>query len=278
MWYPGKNFKDNLKGGWDTLLDILPITGDIRANDELMSQIEEAMGNLGDYSDSQYQQLLDFGDQYQSDATDILDNIYNQQRDNINTEKDSVNDRITSLEDWFAENNINYEDTAEAKFALEQMKENQKDQINDVSKNKLRTGGTIESELASRKDLNENFNDSLAGFTSKSTAYKEGLRNEYDSKMNNLINTRISLTGMENSALGDYGQGNLSILNDIFSNNSNATGDYFDQMRELEMMRLNGYQNGANNMSQFRNDFWSGLGNWGSDKKDDIGNIIPFLL
>lgn len=122
--------------------------------------------------------------------------------------------RIDDLNDWFnTENNRDFLTTDIAQSSIRGMLGQQDRQISALNNASAAGGLTAESNIAAKGKLNENFADAIGKLLGYGTQYKQGLRQEYDYRLQSLYQPMDQLT-----------QGKINDYNNL-SNNITAAGN-----------------------------------------------------
>jgi hypothetical protein len=109
-------------------------------------------------------------------------------------QEDLLNKRISDLDAWYrAEGSKDFTQTAEGKATTKRLQNQMKKALESQASTAVKTGATPESKVALQGELSERYGDALSQLSGLSTQRKEGLRRDYTTNMNQLLNQQAGL-------------------------------------------------------------------------------------
>lgn len=119
--------------------------------------------------------------------------------------------RIDDLNTWFnTENSRDFLTTDVAQSAISGLLGNQDRQVQALNNASASGGATQEANIAAKGKLNENFSDAVAKLLGYGTDYKQGLRQQYDYRLQSLYQPMDQLS---QSKINDYSTLSNNIAN-----------------------------------------------------------------
>ena len=119
--------------------------------------------------------------------------------------------RIDDLNTWFdTENNKDFLQTDVAQSSIRGLIGRQDRQVDALNNASAAGGGTAESNIAAKGKLNENFADAIGKLLGYGTNYKQGLRQQYDYRLQSLYQPMDQLS---QSKIQDYANFNQNVTN-----------------------------------------------------------------
>jgi hypothetical protein len=119
--------------------------------------------------------------------------------------------RIDDLNSWFnGENNKDFLQTDVAQSAVSGLLGQQDRQINALNNASVAGGATQEANIAAKGKLNENFSDAIARLLGYGTQYKQGLRDQYDYRLQSLY---APMDQLSQQKIGDWANYNQNVSN-----------------------------------------------------------------
>lgn len=109
-----------------------------------------------------------------------------------------LNKRINDLDSWYnAESSKDYTQTQEGQATMRRLESQMKKALESQNNDAVRTGATPESKVAVQSELQEKYSDAVSNLSGLTTQRKEGLRRDYMSSMNNLLNQQAGMYSQE---------------------------------------------------------------------------------
>lgn len=104
-----------------------------------------------------------------------------------------IDQRLKENKSWYnSEKNKDFTDTAAAKGVFNQVKQRTKRQGEAANNSAARSGATTDQVIAQKKGIQESNNDAVSRIASMGTAYKQGIRRDYLSNLNNYTGAKIA--------------------------------------------------------------------------------------
>lgn len=121
--------------------------------------------------------------------------------------QDQLQGRIDDLNTWFeGENNKDFLNTDVAQSSIRGLLGQQDRNINAMNNAAVAGGATQEANIAAKGKLNENFSDAIGKLLGYGTNYKQGLRQEYDYRLQSLYQPMDQLSQSKIADWGNYQQ------------------------------------------------------------------------
>lgn len=119
--------------------------------------------------------------------------------------------RIDDLNTWFeGENNKDFLQTDVAQSSIRGLLGQQDRNINSINNAAVAGGATQEANIAAKGKLNENFADAIGKLMGYGTQYKQGLRDQYDYRLQSLYQPMDQLSQQK---IGDWANFNQNVNN-----------------------------------------------------------------
>jgi len=172
----------------------------------------------------------------------LLLNAYNQNQSSKidGGQQRLLNKRIDDLDTWYkGESNKDFTQTAEGQAATKRLDSQMKKALDSQGNEAIKTGATPESKVALQGELQEKYGDAISNLSGLTTRKNEGVRRDYTTNMNMLLNQQgllnqqtedrkrqssANLSANIGSALGSLGstdsEGGFDWLTDLFKGSS----------------------------------------------------------
>lgn len=125
--------------------------------------------------------------------------------------EDQLQGRIDDLNTWFeGENSKDFLATDIAQSSIRGLLGQQDRNINALDNAAVAGGATQEANIAAKGKLNENFSDAIAKLLGYGTEYKQGLRQQYDYRLQSLYQPMDQLSQQK---IADYANYNQNVAN-----------------------------------------------------------------
>jgi hypothetical protein len=119
--------------------------------------------------------------------------------------------RIDDLNTWFeGENNKDFLQTDVAQSSIRGLMGNNDRQIGAINNAAVAGGATQEANIAAKGKLNENFSEAIGRLLGYGTQYKQGLRDQYDYRLQSLYQPMDQLSQQK---IGDWANFNQNVSN-----------------------------------------------------------------
>ena len=169
----------------------------------------------------------------------LLLNYLNQQKsaEAGQEQQDLLNRRISDLETWYnTEANKDFTQTKEGRATTSRLQNQMRKALEAQGTTAVKTGATPESRVALQGELQEKYGQALNQLSGLSTRRREGIRRDYTTSMNQLLNQQAgliqgkqqssaNLAGNIGSALGSLSSvdagGGFDWLADLFKGSGN---------------------------------------------------------
>lgn len=171
----------------------------------------------------------------------LLLNAYNQSQsaEAGQEQQGLLNKRISDLDAWYnAESSKDYTQTAEGQSTTKRLQNQMKKALEAQTSTAVKTGATPESKVALQGELQERYGDAISRLSGLTTQRKEGLRRDYTTNMNQLLNQQAgiiqgkqqnyaNLSSNIGSALGSLSdvesEGGFDWLTNLFQGSGNSS-------------------------------------------------------
>lgn len=159
----------------------------------------------------------------------LLLNAYSQQQSAKATgeAQGRLNKRISDLDAWYStESAKDYTQTEEGQSSMKRLESQMKKALESQTGSAVRTGATPESQVALKGELQEKYGEAVSRLSGLSTQRKEGVRRDYTSQMNQLLNKQEAFGEQEQSSWANLSSNIGSALGSLSSADTGSGGEW----------------------------------------------------